>query len=301
MTDAIRKVGFVGLGRMGAPMAQRLLGAHSVRGYDPAVDAGTLAGYERFERLDAVTDVAADADAVILMLPGSDVVEHVVFQEGLLDAMAPGSLLIDMSSSEPLRTRALAERAAAVEVRMLDAPVSGGVGGARDGTLTIMVGGPAGVLAAALPLLECMGARIRHVGESGAGHALKALNNLMSAVHLLASSEALTVAKRFGLDLDVALEVVNSASGRSGSTEAKWPKFIIPETFDSGFAMNLMIKDMNIALGLAHDLGTPIALGESATEMWRAAADDLPADADHTEIARWLQQIDPVRERAVAG
>jgi len=163
-------------------------------------------------------------------------------------------MVIDMSSSDPMRTRELAARAGASGVTLIDAPVSGGVAGARAGSLTVMVGGPAGVLDRLRPVLEVLGSHVVHAGDIvGAGHAIKALNNLMSAAHLLASSEALLAGRQFGLDPEVMLSIVNSSSGRSGSTQVKWSKFILPEAYDSGFGLRLMLKDMRIALQLEQE------------------------------------------------
>lgn len=281
-------VGFVGLGRMGDPMVRRVAaGGVAVRGYDAAAGATEgLAGV--VTAVDSAADAAAGAPVVILMLPDSDVVEKVV-DGGLLDALGDGALLVDMSSSEPLRTRALARRVAERGVTLVDAPVSGGVSGARAGTLTIMVGGPADAAATLTPLLSLMG-RVRHVGDVGAGHALKALNNLMSAAHLLASSEAILAGERFGLDPAVMLDAVNGSSGRSGSTENKWPNYVLPETYDSGFTAGLMVKDIRIALGLAEATGAPSQLAARTVELWGRAVEQLGPGADHTEIVRWLRR-----------
>jgi 3-hydroxyisobutyrate dehydrogenase len=281
-------VGFVGLGRMGDPMVRRVAaGGVAVRGYDAAAGATEgLAGV--VTAVDSAADAAAGAPVVILMLPDSDVVEKVV-DGGLLDALGDGALLVDMSSSEPLRTRALARRVGERGVTLVDAPVSGGVSGARAGTLTIMVGGPADAAATLTPLLSLMG-RVRHVGDVGAGHALKALNNLMSAAHLLASSEAILAGERFGLDPAVMLDAVNGSSGRSGSTENKWPNYVLPETYDSGFTAGLMVKDIRIALGLAEATGAPSQLAARTVELWGRAVEQLGPGADHTEIVRWLRR-----------
>jgi 3-hydroxyisobutyrate dehydrogenase len=281
-------VGFVGLGRMGDPMVRRVAaGGVAVRGYDAAAGATEgLAGI--VTAVDSAADAAAGAPVVILMLPDSDVVEKVV-DGGLLDALGDGALLVDMSSSEPLRTRALARRVAERGVTLVDAPVSGGVSGARAGTLTIMVGGPVAAAAALTPLLSLLG-RVRHVGDVGAGHALKALNNLMSAAHLLASSEAILAGQRFGLDPAVMLDAVNGSSGRSGSTENKWPNYVLPETYDSGFTAGLMVKDIRIALGLAEATGAPSQLAARTVELWGRAVEQLGPGADHTEIVRWLRR-----------
>jgi 3-hydroxyisobutyrate dehydrogenase len=166
--------------------------------------------------------------------------------------------------------------------------VSGGVRGAVEGSLTIMVGGPPDACEAITPLLRCLGSRVVRCGEPGSGHAVKALNNLMSAAHLLASSEAIQIGLAFGLDPRVILDVVNGSSGRSGSTMTKWPDYILTGSYDSGFRLRLMVKDMRIALGLAESAGVSATLSSAALELWARAEHDLPEEADHTEIARWL-------------
>jgi 3-hydroxyisobutyrate dehydrogenase len=281
-------VGFVGLGRMGAPMVRNLAaGGVTVRGHDAA--PGVAEGLA--DVLTPVPTAAAAADGsavVILMLPDSNVVEKVV-DGGLLDVLTPGMLLVDMSTSEPLRTRALAERVGERGATLVDAPVSGGVAGAHGGTLTIMLGGPADAAERLTPLLRLMG-RVRHVGDSGAGHALKALNNLLSASHLLATSEAILAGERFGLDASAMLEAINGSSGRSGSTENKWPNHIVSRTYDSGFTAGLMVKDLRIALDLATAVGAPRGHAERTLALWSRAVDALGSAADHTEIARWLRE-----------
>ena len=301
--------GFVGLGNMGIPMARRLVAAgYQVRGYDMSADA--VAAFESIGTSDAgggvtaVADLAAvgdGADAVILMLPDSDIVERVVLARlasepapadgttsGLLASLAAGSTIIDMSSSDPARTRVLAAQVALAGVTLIDAPVSGGVSGARAGTLMIMVGGPAVAFERFAPMLATLGKKVVHAGDVGAGHAVKALNNLMSAAHLLASSEALIAGRRFGLDPAVMLEIVNGASGRSGSTENKWPNYVLTEKYDAGFSIRLMVKDVKLALSIEHATGVPAAASEAVVATWEAALADLPPDADHTAIARWL-------------
>ncbi|HTU73697.1 MAG TPA: NAD(P)-dependent oxidoreductase [Trebonia sp.] len=285
-------IGFVGLGHMGVPMAAHLAAAgYLVTGHDisgqarqrarvaaPAVGLpGTLA------------EAARDAEAVILMLPDSRVIKQVTTEQGLLSAMPEGSLLIDMSSADPAATERLARQAAARDIAVVGAPVSGGVAGAVQASLTIMAGGAALAVERARPVLEVLGRHVLHVGTTpGAGHALKGLNNLLSAIHLLATSEAMVAGQRFGLDPAVMLEAINTSSGRSGSTQAKWPDHILPATYDSGFSASLLVKDMLIGLGVEREFGTGSQLAEAAVDIWRRAATWLPADADHTQIVRWL-------------
>lgn len=284
-------VGFVGLGRMGGPMVRRLAAAgHRVHAHDASAAAAAVLADVDGVALEATLDglAAAEPSTVLLILPSSDVVEAVLLGAGLLDHLAEGAVVVDMSSSEPLRTRALSERAASAGVTLVDAPVSGGVGGAEAGTLTVMVGGPEPVVEAVRPLLSVLGSRVVHAGDVGAGHATKALNNLLSATHLLSTAEAMAAGAAFGLDPATVIDVVNGSSGRSGSTEAKWPTFVLPGTYDSGFGLDLMLKDLRIALGLAEAAGTPASLSARALEAWAAAAEDLAPSADHTEIARWV-------------
>jgi 3-hydroxyisobutyrate dehydrogenase len=285
-------VGFVGLGNMGLPMARRLLAAgYRVNAYDRAEAASEALVAAGGTAVATAAGVARGAVAVVLMLPDSAAVEAVMDGDGLLEAAEPGTVIIDMGSSRPLATRALAARTALRGVQLVDAPVSGGVKGAVNGTLTIMTGGEPDDVDRVRPLLEVVGKRVLHLGPAGAGHALKALNNLMSATHLLLTSEAMLVGQRFGLDPATMLEAVNGSSGRSGSTERKWPDHILPETYDSGFGLRLMLKDMRIGVELAEATGVTPRLGLAATDLWAEAADHLPPTADHTEIVKRLRQL----------
>lgn len=281
-------IAIVGLGHMGTPMASRLLKAgQSVRGFDLSESARALLTKAGGVGVASAAEAATGADAVILMLPNSAIVTAVVEELLEADALAADVLVIDMSSSEPFATRALHERLAQAGVRLVDAPVSGGVRGAEQGTLTVMVGGNDVDVTRAIPLLASFG-RVVECGPIGAGHALKALNNLLSATHLWVTSEAIEAGKRFGLDPEVMLSVFNGSSGRSGSTENKWPNFIQPGTFNSGFGLSLMLKDMMIATSLGRAVGAPIALGEDAVNLWRSAGEDLDPGADHTQVATWI-------------
>ena len=275
---------------MGFPMARRLAAAAlDVVVYDASDTVRARGPAAGLNVADSAGTASSNADVVVLMLPNSDVVDAVA--QELLDttSLRVGTLVIDMSSSEPLRTRALAARLAERGVAMLDAPVSGGVKGATAGTLTVMVGGPDDLVAEFRPLLEHFG-QVVHAGAIGSGHAVKALNNLLSATHLLVTSEAMMVAQAFGLDPEVTLSIFNTSSGRSGSTENKWPNFIVPGTFNSGFALRLMLKDMKIAVDLATQFGVDATLGHDTMVLWSRAADALEPGADHTEIARWLYE-----------
>lgn len=292
MTDPAAEggsIGFVGLGNMGIPMARRLVDAgYVVSGYDVSADARDRAADLGVPVVARLGDAVA-SETVILMLPSSTIVQRVVDDHEFEASVRAGTLVVDMGSSEPAGSRSVAAQLADLGVRMLDAPVSGGVGGAEGGRLTIMVGGSGEDVTAATRWLECLGRPV-HVGPIGSGDAVKALNNLLSAAHLWVTSEAMLVGQRFGIDPQVMLDVFNASSGRSGSTENKWPNFVLPGAFDSGFALQLMLKDMRIATRLARECGLPSRLGESAVELWDEAASGLGTSADHTEVVRYLEQ-----------
>jgi 3-hydroxyisobutyrate dehydrogenase len=296
---------------MGIPMTRRLVAAgHRVRGFDTSAEAmrafADIGSSDAGGGVTAVAEIGAvgdGADAVILMLPDSDIVERVLLGRlasepdpatggGLLASLPAGATVIDMSSSDPARTQALAALTAAAGVTLIDAPVSGGVAGAQAGTLAVMVGGPAEAFERFQPVLGAIGSRVVHAGDTGAGHAVKALNNLMSAANLLVASEALVAGQRFGLDPAVMLEVINAASGRSPATENKWPNFVLTEKYDAGFAMRLMVKDIRLALGIERATGVTALASEAVAAAWEAALADLPPGADHTAIARWLSERD---------
>jgi 3-hydroxyisobutyrate dehydrogenase len=289
------RAGLVGLGNMGRPMAARLRAAglplavydlrtevaHAVAAECAAVAAPSLAA------------LAARADVVVTMLPDSAAVERVVSggDDCLLAGLAAGSVVVDMGSSSPTRTRALGRLLAARGVGMVDAPVSGGVGRAAEGTLTVMVGGDPALVARCRPLLEAVGARVFACGALGAGHAMKALNNLVSAAGLLAAGEALLVGRRFGLEPTCMLDVLNASTGRNHATEHKLARFVLSRRFDAGFSLALMVKDLATALELAAETATPAAFAAECRALWGRAAEALDPGADHTAIVRWLETI----------
>ncbi|GAA2631275.1 NAD(P)-dependent oxidoreductase [Paractinoplanes durhamensis] len=272
------RIGFVGLGKMGRPMAQRLVEA----GYDLVVADSAPGATEGFTAADGFEDV----DLLILMLPNSAVVEKVL--DDLVPALRAGTLVADMSSSEPLRTRALAVRLAERGLRFVDAPVSGGVRGAVAGTLAVMTGGAEADLAAIRPVLDVLGRTVLHVGPVGSGHAAKALNNLVSAATLAVTVEALRVGAAFGIAPETMNAVLNSSSGRSNTSENKVAQFMLDGSFASGFALQLMAKDVRIAIDLARALEQRTELGDRAEEQWTRIAAEVTPQTDHTRMYELL-------------
>lgn len=289
-----KSIGFIGIGHMGTPMATNLAG-HGHTLYLSDVDAvriDSLCSELSAHPLDA--ESAAGLDVLITMLPNSDIVDSVVLGDatggGWAQQLKAGATVIDMSSAVPERSRALGRRLAELDIAYLDAPVSGGVSRARAGTLAILVGGDASVLGHHRDILEQMGSTILHVGAQGTGHAAKSLNNYVSAAGLLATVEALHIAKRFDIDPKVMNDVLNASTGRTNTSENKVEQHMLSGTFSSGFGLLLLDKDINIAADLAESLGYEIRLGRTAIEVWSEAARHSDAATDHTEVYRMLDE-----------
>lgn len=286
----IQTVGFVGIGMMGSRMIQNLKGSVKLIVYDVdqarakqvAIEAGATAAAE--------LSGLAQADAVILMLPNSNVVDVVVKGDGngsgLMGVLAAGSMIIDMSSSTPSNTIENAKQCAKKGISYIDAPVSGGPTGAAAGTLAIMVGGSSEDFNHAKPLLEKMGGNVVLIGDVGSGHAVKALNNLLGATVLAATAEIFAAGEKFGLDPQIMQKVINTSSGRSFSTDLTYPKAVLPKTWDFGFAMGLMNKDIGIALSLIESTGVDTVLNRQASEVWAKAMAAYGPTSDMSEVVR---------------
>jgi 3-hydroxyisobutyrate dehydrogenase len=288
---SFKRVAVIGIGNMGWPMAANLHRA----GYDLAVcdaAAGRAARFAQevgsFAAADA-SEAAQGADAIITILPTSGHVEEVI--QSILDVLQRGALIIEMSSGVPGVTRRLAEKLAAQGVDMIDAPVSGGVSRALTGELAIMTGGDAAALARAEPLLRTMGTTIMPAGAVGAGQAMKALNNLVSAGGFLIGIEALMIGQRFGLDPQIMVDVLNASTGMNNSTQKKFRQFVLSRRFDSGFSLELMAKDLGVALAVAHDTRTPAPFAALCRELWAAAAEALEPGSDHTAMAQLTERL----------
>lgn len=289
------RVGFVGIGNMGWPMAGHLVrGGVDLAVFDGA--PGRAAAFAREIGGRAAADLpslAAANDVLITMLPDGSVVRDVVLggagRPGLIHGLRAGTVLVDMSSSDPRIYPALEAALAERGGQIVDVPVSGAVTGAKAATLTIMVGGEAAAIDRVEPLLRLLGERIFRVGALGHGQAMKALNNLASAGAFLLTLEVLLIGQRFGLDPKLMTEILNVSTGRNNATDRKIIPHVLSRRFDSGFALALMTKDLTTALGLAEATATPSLLGAPTLETARAALAALGPGADHTELARHLE------------
>jgi len=287
-TPPIQRIGFVGIGNMGWPMAANLVRAgFDVAAVDAAPGRADAFAAELGGSAAGVEDAAADADAFVTMLPTSEHVADVIAQARA--RLRPGTLVIEMSSGVPSVTQALAADLAAHGVGLIDCPVSGGVARARTGDLAIMAGGAVGELLRAERLLAAVGTSVHHCGGVGAGQAMKALNNLVSAGGFLIGIEALLIGQKFGLDPELMVDVLNASSGMNNSTRSKFKQFVLSRRFDSGFGLDLMVKDLAIALEVGEDIPAPFA--ELCRELWTSAADLLGAGQDHTAVARFSERL----------
>lgn len=288
-------IGFVGVGNMGWPMAACLVGG----GYEVQVADARRATAENFVQQvggfapDTLAQLAAGADVVVTMLPTSAIVSTVLEggADNLLAGLKPGSVVIDMTSGLPAVTQALAAKVAERGAVLIDAPVSGGVPRARTGQLAIMVGGDAAVIERVRPVLEAMGSSITRCGEVGAGQAMKALNNLVSTGGFLIGIEALLIGQRFGLDAGLMVDVLNASTGMNNSTQKKFRQFVLSRSFDSGFSLDLLVKDLSIALQMSKDTATPTPFSALCRDLVAGAAGLLGPGQDHTALAQLPERL----------
>lgn len=295
------RVGFIGVGSMGWPMASRLLQA----GFEVTVFDAAPGQAERFAKevggkaaADCKT-LAAQSEVIVTMLPTSAIVEQVLSGDhGVLAGLQRGAVIVEMSSGVPAHTQRLAQTVQTAGGELVDAPVSGGVPRARTGELAIMFGGEAASLERLRPVLQAMGSSLLHTGGVGSAHAMKSLNNLVSAGGFLIGIEAMLIGQQFGLDPEVVVDVLNASTGMNNSTQKKFKQFVLSRGFNSGFGLDLMVKDLGIALGMGDDTGTPTPFASLCREMWMAAGKSLGPGQDHTAVARLSEQLAGVELQA---
>jgi 3-hydroxyisobutyrate dehydrogenase len=293
----IKTVGFIGIGNMGRPMAANLVkGGYQVVAYDAdgrraaqfAKDAGAKTAA-------TLAELGKSVDAIVTMLPTGHEVRACLLETegGALAANLPkGALVIDMSSADPVGTRATHAELARRGLAFVDAPVSGGVPRATDGSLAIMIGGDAAAVAAAKPVLAKMGTRLFDVGGPGNGHAMKALNNFDAGTGFIAVSEAVLVGKRFGLDPNVMIDVMNVSTGKNFNTENVAKQHVISGAFASGFALGLLAKDVKIAADLASAIDVDSPLTRLSAALLGEARDKVGGEKDHTLAYTYWEKRD---------
>lgn len=287
MTE-IKRIALLGLGQMGLPMAKNLVsGGFTVVGFDAFEPARVAATNDGIDVASSINEAVAGCDCIITMLPNGKIVQDVILVgDAFLEARAE-AVLIEMSSSAPIDTRVLRDKVYP-HLRVLDAPVSGGVNGAVNGSLTIMAGGDTDTLRLVMPVLNCLASSVFVCGPVGAGHAMKSINNFVSGAGVIAAAEAVILGTAFGLSADTIIDVLNASSGKNNATEVKMKQFVLSGTFASGFALGLMAKDIGIAAELADHLGLNISGLKQTSTVWHEAAETIGRDADHTKIYEFL-------------
>ncbi|MDR1702234.1 MAG: 2-hydroxy-3-oxopropionate reductase [Sporomusaceae bacterium] len=289
------KIGFIGLGIMGKPMAKNLLKAgHNVIAFSRGqkdvaelVAAGAQAGA-------SAMDIAEECPLIITMLPNSPEVKEVVCgQNGILEGAREGLIIIDMSSIAPLASQEIEKECAKKGVKMLDAPVSGGEPKAVDGTLSIMVGGNQAVYESVKDILLCMGASAVHCGDIGAGNTTKLANQIIVALNIAAVAEAFTLARKAGVDPNLVFDAIKGGLAGSTVMNAKAP-MMIESNFKPGFRIDLHIKDLSNALDTGHGVGSPLPLTAAVMEMMQTLRADGFGQDDHSALAKYYAKISGV-------
>jgi 3-hydroxyisobutyrate dehydrogenase-like beta-hydroxyacid dehydrogenase len=292
-------IGFVGLGQMGGRMVRRLLAAgHRVCALDTSTDAMDRAEEAGAIRAASVADVARASDVVMLSLPSPAVVRDVVCGPDGLAATGGFDCLIDFSTTGLDVEREIAAALAAAGVGTIDAPVSGGVGGAERGTLAIMVAAPEPLFERYRAMVEVIGNRIFVVGDQpGQGQVMKLVNNVISAAAMVATAEGVVLGTKCGLDPKIMLDVLNASTAKNSHTEVKFPKHVLPRTFDFGFTIGLLQKDVRLGLEMAGSMGVPMMVAGEAFQVWNIALAEGGPGADMTTIVQCLERWADVQVR----
>lgn len=288
---SIERVGLAGVGRMGAPMARRLLAAgYEVGVFDASADAVSRLAEQGARAAPSPAALMAETDMVLMSLPTPEIVQAVALGENGLVHGRGARLVVDLSTTGPSMARKVAAGLSQAGITPVDCPVSGGVGGAEKGTLAMMVACPGAVLPQVLPVLEHLG-KPTHVGEEAwMGQMLKVLNNIISVASLAIASEALVMGTKAGLDPDVMMDVINAGTGRTNATTDKIPKYVLTRSFDFGFAIGLSSKDLRLCIEESEALGVPMVVGSAVKQLVNITKGRLGPEADLTEIIRPIEE-----------
>jgi 3-hydroxyisobutyrate dehydrogenase-like beta-hydroxyacid dehydrogenase len=293
------EIGFIGVGKMGFPMVRRLLAAgHQVTVYDTRAEPVQQLVALGAQAASSVREVADRVEVVLASLPTPDIVHTVVVGKGGLIEGNRVRRFVDLSTTGAVMAKRIFETLKERDITQIDSPVSGGVSGAEKGTLAVMVSGPREEAMALEPLLSVIG-KFFFIGEQpGAGQTMKLCNNVLSAAAMAASSEAIVAGVKAGLDPRIMIEVINAGSGRNTATESKFPKNIVPRTFDLGFTNGLMMKDVKLFLSEAEALGVPVQVAQAVAALLQTACSEIGAEADLTTIVQPLEKRAGVEVKA---
>ena len=280
------KIGFIGLGNMGLPMATNLVNAnYEVYGKNRSKKPEEIFQEKGGNVGLSIADMAKELDVILTCLPLPEDVEKVYFSEdGLIKNGHKDLILVDHSTVAPQLNEKIAKSAKEKNMHFLDAPISGGNFGAEDGTLTIMVGGDKTIYDKILPIFEVMGKNIYHIGDTGSGSVVKLINNLIVSFHTQAVSEGVALAKKMGVDTDYLFEILNNSYAQSRIYERHYNNFIAKNEYDPGFAINLLHKDMRLAMDMANNAEMPLPIGSQLTERLKEAINNGLGDKDMSAL-----------------
>ena len=292
----MEKIGFIGLGNMGMPMAQNLISnGIKVKGFDVSEEVLKQALKNKIEVCSDALQVSQGINVLITMLPNGEAVSSVFNSESLLENIDPSILIIECSTISPKTSKELSLKASSLDLEMIDAPVSGGVKGAEEAGLTFMVGGSVENVEKAKPILSMMGKNIFHAGDSGSGQIAKLCNNMLLAIHMSGTAEALSMGVKSGLDPSVLSEIMSKSSGGNWSLDKynPYPGVMIEspasKDYQGGFLNKLMIKDLNLAKELAQDSKTETPMGYSARNLYNELIEQGLEDLDFSSVQKLFQ------------
>jgi len=287
----MKTVGVIGLGNMGRGMARSAQrGGYRVLGFDAAPGVAEGLQADGIEPRASIATIASEADVLILSLPTSAIVEEVVLgQGGVASSGRPGLIVVDTTTADPASTKKVAAALAECNIGFVDGPVSGGPKGAATATMTMVLGGSEADVAAVEPILAVISAKRVHVGPVGAGHVTKIINNMLTGVHLLAASEAVRAAQASGVDPEKLVEALNGGSGRNSATLTNYPTWIFNDTFDSGFTMKLMRKDVRLAMALLDGVHANAPIAQEAGRLWAASEASIGDAEDFNRIVQFIE------------
>ena len=292
----MEKIGFIGLGNMGMPMAQNLISnGIKVKGFDVSEEILKQASENKIEVCSDTLQASKEIDVLITMLPNGEAVSSVFNSESLLENIDPSILIIECSTISPKTSKELSLKASSLDLEMIDAPVSGGVKGAEEAGLTFMVGGSVENLEKAKPILSMMGKNIFHAGDSGSGQIAKLCNNMLLAIHMSGTAEAISMGVKSGLDPSVLSEIMSKSSGGNWSLDKynPYPGVMIEspasKDYQGGFLNKLMIKDLNLAKELAQDSKTETPMGDSARKLYDELIEQGLEDLDFSSVQKLFQ------------
>ena len=289
----MEKIGFIGLGNMGMPMAQNLISnGIKVKGFDISEEVLKQASKNKIEVCSDTLQASKEIDVLITMLPNGEAVSSVFNSESLLENIDPSILIIECSTISPKTSKELSLKASSLNLEMIDAPVSGGVKGAEEAGLTFMVGGSVENVEKAKPILSKMGKNIFHAGDSGSGQVAKLCNNMLLAIHMSGTAEALSMGVQSGLDPSVLSKIMSKSSGGNWSLDKYNPyPGVMSESpasndYQGGFLNKLMIKDLSLAKELADDAGTQTPMGNSARKLYQELIEQGLEDLDFSSVQK---------------